>query len=273
MSVRIAIVQYFAGKELCACSPKYADYGKDRVINMNYQNTFKRYELKYLLTKEQKEIIQKAMIPYMKGDEYGRSTICNIYFDTPDSLLIRRSLEKPVYKEKLRVRSYGRAKHESTVFVELKKKYKSVVYKRRISTTEREAMQYLCAGIPLAKQSQITEEIDYVCELYRNLQPAVFLSYEREAFYGMEDGELRITFDENILWRNEDISLCSQVYGNSILEPGYCLMEIKIAGAMPLWLAQLLAEHHIYQTSFSKYGCAYKDMIQNKNLFGGKKYA
>lgn len=239
---------------------------------MSYQNTFKRYELKYLLTRKQKEIIQNAMTAYMVGDEYGKSTICNIYFDTPDSLLIRRSLEKPVYKEKLRVRSYGRAKKNSTVFVELKKKYKSVVYKRRVSATEQEAMDYLCKGISLPQQNQITEEIDYAMELYQNLQPAVYLSYEREAFYGKEDRDLRITFDENILWRNEDISLCSEVYGTPILEPGYVLMEVKIAGAMPLWLAKLLSDNQIYKTSFSKYGCAYKQMIQNK-CNGGKKYA
>ncbi|MBO5337483.1 MAG: polyphosphate polymerase domain-containing protein [Lachnospiraceae bacterium] len=239
---------------------------------MSYQNTFKRYELKYLLTRKQKEIIQNAMEAYMMGDEYGKSTICNIYFDTPDSLLIRRSLEKPIYKEKLRVRSYGRAKENSTVFVELKKKYKSVVYKRRVSATQKEAMDYLGKGIPMPIQNQITEEIDYAMELYQNLQPAVYLSYEREAFYGKEDRELRITFDENILWRNEDISLCSEVYGTSILEPGMVLMEVKIAGAMPLWLSRLLSENQIYKTSFSKYGCAYKQMIQNQ-YHGGKKYA
>ena len=240
---------------------------------MSYQNIFERYEMKYLLTTEQKQIIQKAMEPYMKADEYGRSTICNIYFDTPDSLMIRRSLEKPIYKEKLRVRSYGQAKSDSTVFVELKKKYDSVVYKRRVSTTEQEAMDYLCKGKPLPKQNQITEEIDYACRFYKNLHPAVYLSYEREAFYGKKDRELRITFDENILWRNEDISLCAPVYGEPILEPGYALMEIKIAAAMPLWLVQLLSENHIYKTSFSKYGCAYRDMIQNSRLNGGKKYA
>ena len=240
---------------------------------MSYQNTFKRYELKYLLTGRQKESIQEAMENYMKADDFGRSTICNIYFDTPDFLLIRRSMEKPVYKEKLRLRSYGRAKADGTVFVELKKKYKSVVYKRRVHTMEREAMEYLCKGKPLPERNQITEEIDYAFALYKDLQPAVYLSYEREAFYGKEDRELRITFDENILWRNENLSLCAEVYGEPILEPGYTLMEVKIAGAMPLWLVKLLSENHIYKTSFSKYGCAYTNMIKNKKCNGGKKYA
>lgn len=240
---------------------------------MAYQNTFKRYELKYLITKEQKEMLQQVFQQYMKADEYGKSTICNIYFDTPDSLLIRRSLEKPVYKEKLRVRSYGTATGDSTVFVELKKKYKSVVYKRRVSVREHEAMDYLCKGKPLPIQNQITEEIDYACEFYKNLEPAVFLSYEREAFYGKYDRELRITFDENILWRDTDISLCAPTYGTPILQPGFSLMEIKIAGAMPLWLAELLSECRIYKTSFSKYGNAYLAMMQRNEYNGGKKYA
>lgn len=240
---------------------------------MSYQNTFKRYEIKYLLTAQQKAVVLKAMEPHMQLDDYGRTTICNIYFDTPDSLLIRRSLEKPLYKEKLRVRSYGRANKNSTVFIEIKKKYKSVVYKRRVSAGQSEAMDYLCKGQPLLKQNQITEEIDYFQELYRSLRPAMYLSYEREAYYGREDSELRITFDENILWREEDISLCSQIYGEPLLNPGCALMEIKIAGAMPLWLAHLLSENKIFQTSFSKYGNAYLDKLQNQKYNGGKRYA
>lgn len=228
---------------------------------MGFQNVFKRYELKYLLTKEQKNVILEAMQPYMEQDAFGRSTIRNIYYDTPSSLLIRNSLEKPVYKEKLRVRSYKTATPDSTVFVELKKKYKSVVYKRRVSVTEQEAMKYLNEGQALSMQNQITKEIDYFCKVYEGLAPAMFLTYEREAFFGKEDRDLRITFDENILWRTEDISLRSEVYGTPILEDGYALMEVKIAGAMPMWLAQTLSEQQIFKTSFSKYGNAY---LQNE---------
>lgn len=240
---------------------------------MGYQNTFKRYELKYLLTKEQKNTVLGKMGKYMEGDAYGRSTICNIYFDTPDYLLIRRSLERPVYKEKLRVRSYGVAAADSTVFIELKKKYQSVVYKRRVSVTQREAMDYLCRGAALPESNQITEEIAYTLGLYAGLRPAVSLSYDREAFFGKEDRELRITFDENILWRDEDISLCSEIYGKPIMPKGCALMEIKLADAMPLWLAGLLSENGIYKTSFSKYGNAYMDMLKNGKYNGGRKYA
>lgn len=225
---------------------------------MSYQDIFKRYEMKYMVTKEQKELLLREMEKYMQPDEYGRSTICNIYFDTPDYQLIRHSLEKPVYKEKLRVRSYGPAKQDGTVFVELKKKYKGVVYKRRISVGEQEAMNYLINDAALSKQSQITEEIGYFKQMYKGLKPAVYLSYDREAFYGKEDRELRITFDQNILWRKEDLSLCSEVYGTPILPEGCALMEVKISSAMPMWLCRVLSENGIFKTSFSKYGRAYE---------------
>lgn len=218
---------------------------------------FKRYELKYLITQKQKSILLDAMGAYMQEDAFGRSTICNVYYDTPDSLLIRRSLEKPVYKEKLRVRSYGTATPEKEVFVELKKKYKGVVYKRRVSVKQSRAEAYLNHHVPLPVQNQITEELDYFLAFYKELKPAVFLSYEREAFYGRDDEDLRITFDENILWRDEDISLCSRPYGTPILDKDMVLMEIKVANAMPLWLSGLLSEEGIYKTSFSKYGQAY----------------
>ncbi len=247
---------------------------------MAYQNIFKRHELKYLITKEQKNRILQAMEPYMAGDAYGRSTICNIYLDTPDKLLIRRSLEKPVYKEKLRLRSYGTISPEGTVFLELKKKYQSVVYKRRVSLTEREAMDYIHKRDSRAllqeswekEQRQILSEIDYAFKLYENLEPAVFLSYEREAYCGREDKEVRITFDEKILWREDGLSLCAQVYGEPLLGKDRVLMEVKTAFAVPMWLARVLSEQRIYQTSFSKYGNAYLQM-QSEQGKGGKRYA
>lgn len=239
---------------------------------MSYQEVFKRYELKYLLQKEQKNRVLEVMSEYMQHDKFGKSTIRNIYYDTPESLLIRRSLERPVYKEKLRVRSYDIARADSTVFVELKKKYKSVVYKRRVDMTEEEAYAYLNKHKTPSKRCQITDEIDYFCSMYKDLRPAMFISYEREAFYDKNDSELRITFDENILWRDCDLTLQKGAYGNAVLDKGEALMEIKIAGAMPLWLARTLSEEGIYKTRFSKYGNAYLRKMENE-LNGGKKYA
>lgn len=238
---------------------------------MGYQNIFKRYEIKYLITKSQQEQIKQKMQEYMIADTYGRSTICNIYFDTPSYLLIRRSMEHPVYKEKLRLRSYGPAKPDSVVFMELKKKYQSVVYKRRISMTEQEAMRCLCGG-EVHEDTQIARELDYFLKQYHDPKPVVFLSYEREAFYAEHDHEFRVTFDENILWRDSELSLCAGAYGTPILEADQVLMEIKTGAAIPLWMTALLTENHIYKTSFSKYGTVYKS-IYEKTHTGGVCYA
>ena len=226
-----------------------------------YQAVFKRYELKYLLTQEQKQIVLHAMEPYMQLDKYGRTTIRNIYYDTDDYLLIRRSIEKPVYKEKLRIRSYKRAKPESTVFVELKKKYQSVVYKRRISLPEKGAMEWIDKDHHCHDGTQIASEIEYFIDYYKTLHPVVFLSYEREAYYCTDGSDFRVTFDDTILCRQEDLSLESDVYGTPLLPENTVLMELKCSGGIPLWMTKVLSQQHIYKTSFSKYGTAYRTMI------------
>ena len=228
---------------------------------MAIQTVFKRYEIKYMITLEQKTKVLEAMKPYMKLDTYGRTTIRNIYYDTDTYLLIRRSIEKPTYKEKLRIRSYGRAEPNSTVFVELKKKYKHVVYKRRISLPEAEAMEWIARRHHCHKHTQISEEIDYFLDYYKTLHPAVFLSYEREAFYANDGSDFRVTFDDTILCRQDDLSLESEVYGTPILPEGRVLMEIKCSGGIPLWMTKTLSEEHIYKTSFSKYGTAYQTIL------------
>lgn len=231
---------------------------------MAVQTVFERYELKYLLTLEQKSLLLQAMEPYMQLDKYGRTTIRNIYYDTDNYRLIRRSIEKPAYKEKLRIRSYSRAKPNSTVFVELKKKYDGVVYKRRISLPREEAMDWVGGVRQCHKDSQIAAEVDYFLRYYENLRPAVFLSYEREAYYCRDGSDLRVTFDDTVLCRLEDLSLETEPYGTPILEPGKVLMEIKCSGGIPMWMVQVLSREKIYKTSFSKYGTAYQTMIYPK---------
>ena len=228
---------------------------------MGYQATFKRYEIKYLLTQQQKQAILQVMQPYMKLDRYGRTTIRNVYYDTDTYRLIRRSLEKPAYKEKLRVRSYQTAAPDDPVFVELKKKYKSVVYKRRLTLPEMQARDSFQNGSPLPAHSQIAEEIEYFRSYYEGLRPAVFLSYEREAFYALDGSEFRVTFDENILYRTCDFSLGSEAYGTPLLTAGETLMEIKTPGGLPLWMSHELNRLRVYRTSFSKYGLAYQDLM------------
>ncbi|MDD6187380.1 MAG: polyphosphate polymerase domain-containing protein [Oscillospiraceae bacterium] len=228
---------------------------------MDFQTVSKRYELKYMLTLEQKEKVIAAMTPYMKLDKYGRTTIRNIYFDTDAYLLVRRSIEKPAYKEKLRIRSYSRAEPDSTVFVELKKKYEQVVYKRRIALPEEEAMEWIAGEHHCPKHTQIADEINYFLDFYKTLHPVVFLSYDREAFYAMDGSDFRVTFDDTILCRPDDLSLESEVYGTPILPEDKVLMEIKCSAGIPLWMARVLSEEHIYKMSFSKYGAAYQTMI------------
>lgn len=232
---------------------------------MAFQTVFKRYELKYMLTLEQKEKILEAMSPYMELDKYGRSFVRNIYFDTDDYRLIRRSIEKPVYKEKLRIRSYSRATSDSTVFVELKKKYEKVVYKRRLPLSEADAMAWLCRERECPVNTQISREIDYFIDFYGKLKPAVFLSYEREAYYDKGSGDFRVTFDDNILCRQTDVNLCADVYGERILPEGKVLMELKCSGGIPIWMVEVLSRERIYKTSFSKYGTAYSKEIYHKN--------
>ncbi|MBQ2934075.1 MAG: polyphosphate polymerase domain-containing protein [Clostridia bacterium] len=227
------------------------------------QTVFKRYEFKYLINDRQKEKIISDMNKYMQPDKYDRATIRNIYFDTDNFLLIRRSIDKPVYKEKLRIRCYGKTNADSDVFVELKKKYKSVVYKRRVTLPEREAMNWVCNGV-CNKNTQISSEIDYFLYFYKNLRPSVFLSYEREAYAARDGSDFRVTFDKNILCRQNDLSLCSDAYGTPILSDDMSIMEIKCSGGIPLWMTEILSREHIYKTSFSKYGTAYKNLIFNK---------
>ena len=223
--------------------------------------TMQRYEIKYLLSSRQKAELLQAIRPYMELDSYGRTTIRNVYLDTDTFRLIRRSLEKPAYKEKLRIRSYQSARPEDPVFVELKKKYRSVVYKRRVVLPEQEALRSFRDNTPLPLHSQIADEIEYFRGYYAPLRPAAFLSYEREAFYMKDGSDFRITLDENILCRDRDFSLGSEIYGLPLLPEGATLLEVKSPGGLPLWLTSVLTRCRIYQTSFSKYGTAYQKFL------------
>ena len=233
---------------------------------MAIQTIFKRYELKYLLTQRQKDLILQAMAPHMNPDPYGRTTIRNIYFDTDLYRVIRRSIERPTYKEKLRIRSYRQAEGDSTVFVELKKKYDSVVYKRRIPLSNREAMQWLSRQCPCSVDTQISREIDYFLDFYGALKPTMFLSYDREAYYATDGSDFRVTFDSRILCRQNDLDLGAAVDGVPILEEGKVLMELKCSGGIPLWMVEVLSRERIYKTSFSKYGAAYEQLIFPKQM-------
>ena len=239
-----------------------------------YQTVFRRIEKKYLLNRQQYESLRHQIDSMTVPDKFEKSTICNIYFDTPKYQLIRHSLEKPVFKEKLRLRSYGVPSENSNVFVELKRKCKGVVYKRRVGMTYPEATHYLKDGTAPKANTQIINEINWFTHFYQGLTPAMFISYERIARVGKENPNLRITFDSNILWRKEKLSLEQGVWGTSLLQPDEYLLEIKIPGAMPLWLSKALNELNIFPTSYSKYGNAYKlSLHSDHNKKGGAKSA
>lgn len=236
---------------------------------MSIQTTFKRYELKFLLTKKAHQDIVRQMAAHMHLDQYGHVTIRNLYYDTPDYRLIRRSLEKPVYKEKLRIRSYAQVGPKERVFVELKKKYDSVVYKRRLSLPEETVAQCFSHQWELPVDSQIGREISYFRHFYGDLRPAVFLSYEREAYYALDGSDFRVTFDENILFRTQDFSLRSGVYGEPVLGDDQVLMEIKTSGGIPLCMTGILSSLGLRKTSFSKYGAVYESDLRHRQEFKG----
>lgn len=225
------------------------------------QAVFERYEMKYRMTRRQRRAVLTAMLPYMKLDNYEHTTIRNIYFDTDSYRLVRNSIDKPVYKEKLRIRSYKQVSAQDKVFIELKKKYNDVVYKRRESLSQLETLEWIVRETPFPKATQIGNEIDYFFEHYESLKPKVFLSYEREAFYALDGSDFRVTFDENILARQEELSLSREVWGEPLMDENDVLMEIKTSGGIPLWMTHVLAQEKLYKTSFSKYGTAYEKLI------------
>lgn len=228
---------------------------------MAFTYIFQRVEKKYILTREQYEYLINAISPYMAPDQYGETEIRNIYFDNADNELIETSLLKPTYKEKLRLRSYGVPKMDSTVFFEIKKKYRGIVYKRRISMKLKEAYAYIDGGkLPESIEGNIPTEIDYMMNRY-SLTPKAFISYKRVAWTCESDPDLRITFDRDITSRYDDTRLESTADDHKILPKDTVLMEIKIPGAMPLWLAHILSEKNIFPHSFSKFGTAH---VQNR---------
>lgn len=237
-------------------------------------DVFRRRELKFLVDEPQRRLLEQVMRERMVPDKYGRSTICNLYYDTPDYRLIRRSLERPVYKEKLRLRSYGVVEPGVDVFLEMKKKYKGIVYKRRIRVTEEEAKAFMERRGNLPQDSQIAREMIYFRDFYRELAPRVHLSYEREAWFDPEDPGFRMTLDRNIRYRTTDLSLASPIGGCAILPDDISLLEVKASGGIPMWLTEHLSRHKIHKQSFSKYGRAYMELLhESLKESRGRSYA
>lgn len=230
---------------------------------------FNRVEKKYLIDENIYGIFYDLILPYMEADVYCADgnfySINNIYYDTDTNELIRKSIDKPIYKEKLRLRSYGVPAMDDIVFLEIKKKFDGVVNKRRTSIRLSEAYEFLDSGIIPEKgeylNGQVVKEINYFIDVYKP-KPKVFLKYDRKALFGKEDSDLRITFDKNIRTRRDNLRLEEGEEGELLLEKGKILMEIKTTASFPLWLTSILTKYEINSTSFSKYGTEYQKFIQ-----------
>lgn len=234
--------------------------------------TFKRKEIKFLLTDEQYKGLIPVLEQYMRPDDYcidGKEYgIYNLYYDTDDNYLIRESIAKPYYKEKLRLRSYySPAKPTDKVFLEIKKKIGGIVVKRRVTMTLEEATRYIETGEkPISNkyiQNQVFAELDAFLKKY-DVSPKQYISYKRQAYFGKDDSNFRVTFDRNITTRRNDLRLNSNSYGWQIININQHLMEIKISEGIPLWLAKSMAELGIFRTSFSKYGTGYMQYVYHQ---------
>lgn len=257
-----------------------------------FTDVFERKEVKYRLSAHQGEEVRRALAGRLAPDEYGRTSVRSLYLDTPERALIERSLDKPLYKEKLRLRSYGAPTDDGLVFVEIKKKFKGIVYKRRVGCSYAAARAYLggvpyeeaCARFPLAdpvaaaeslapRSRQIASEIDRFRERHAPLVPSMLIRCERVAYAPVLDAltgmppadvpcDLRITFDELIAYRDLFAAAAPADGSTRTLTALLCadeaVMEVKSTGPFPLWLVRALDASHIYPTSFSKYGAAYR---------------
>lgn len=224
---------------------------------------FARIEKKYLLNQEEYDLLIQEIKNHIQLDQYGKHTICNLYFDNEHDELARYNFQKPIYKEKLRLRSYGVPEKGSLVFLEMKKKYEGIVYKRRIALAMDELDEFI-TGKRLPK-GQIEKELQYFLHFYKPY-PKIYLAYERRAYYGIDEPELRMTFDENIRSRQDQLLLEKGDQGELLFnEPKY-LLEIKTVDAYPTWLIQALNKYGIYPASFSKYNNVYKSLFLKEEL-------
>ena len=233
---------------------------------MNNIETFRRVEQKYLLSKEKYDELMNLISYHLKKDNYYKSKICNIYFDTNNYDLIINSLEKSNYKEKVRLRSYNTPTLNDNVFFEIKSKLDGVVYKRRVTIKLNDFYQYLNGNDILTSNQQIMKELDYTLKKYK-LVPKYYIAYDRTSYYDKDDYNFRITFDENIRSRNIDLKLEYGDAGKLFFKEKKYIMELKSIGALPLWFTSILSELEIFPNSFSKYGNIYKEKLKEELLY------
>jgi hypothetical protein len=223
-----------------------------------YIFTFARREEKYRTDIPGMEKFLTACGDMLVPDDYYRSTINSIYFDTPDWSVIRASMEKPYYREKLRLRTYGGTVSDDTpAFAEIKKKCGGITYKRRIDGRYGELFSWLSGQGRSPSSTQISNEIDYFLERHPGIRPAMQIAYNRLSYVMKDDPGMRITFDMNPIYRSSGLTDGS-AFGKRLIPAGEVLMEVKISGpAMPLSLIRKIEACGIEASSFSKYQEAY----------------
>ncbi len=236
----------------------------------DFKEVFERYELKYMLKMDEYLKFKEELLNYMKVDQYGISTIQSVYFDTPSNLLIRNSLDKPAFKEKIRLRSYGLSDSSKNCYLEIKRKALGLVYKRRIQIKELKAYDFMNYKENF-NDTQISKELTYLRNHYKNLIPSMLIIYERESFY-KENSEVRVTFDFNPRYRKYDLNLHTSLEGIPLFDSDVVLMEIKVLNNMPLWLSELITKAKFKRYSVSKYGEAYKREKEKKVLIKKENY-
>lgn len=238
------------------------------------KEVFNRNELKYIVKSNVQKDLVAALKPYMCmdefGDEEGFYSISNIYYDTHDYYFYQQNINRDVFRQKLRLRAYGKASLEDTVFLEIKKKYKGVVYKRRTLMKLKDAYRFLEPSVKLEdlknfdnSNPQILREIYFLKTFYK-LEPKMVLSYDRQAFQGINDPEVRVTFDRSLRSRNYDLRIEHGSYGANFVDNGMMLMEVKVGASVPLWLVRILNEFSCRRQRFSKYSACVEAEIFNR---------
>ncbi|MDD3171905.1 MAG: polyphosphate polymerase domain-containing protein [Bacilli bacterium] len=237
---------------------------------MTSMQIFERYEKKFVITDEKKkkllECCKDRLVNDKNGNSDGSYKVYSLYFDDKYQNIIRTSTSKPLYKEKMRVRCYGRLPEKGdVVYLEIKKKYQNRGNKRRIKMTYQDCLDYLNKKKRLAfddyVSEQVIKEIDYYLK-QNNVSPACFISSERIAYFDKDDETLRITFDRNIITRTVNPNLDSES-GENLIDDDTWVMEVKFNRAIPLWFVQILSNLEIYNQPFSKYGKTFIKEKQN----------
>lgn len=224
------------------------------------ENIFKRYEKKYLVTRAQGAALQDIFLRHMEADRYGSYLVQNLYYDTEGWDVIRESIDKPFYKEKMRLRCYGVPKPGTDYFLELKKKYKGIVYKRRVAIPEQSLSGRAVRDSVSEEPSQIARELEFYMKS-NAVSERIYIAYHRAALAGINDAGLRVTFDTDMCFRTDRLDFTHPYIGFPILPGNTMLMEIKTLGGMPMWMVRVLNEGNIYPTTFSKYGVCYTNHI------------